>query len=152
MEKIGKFHKIKNQNSMKYKSAICFMTADPLHYGHIRLLERASKIAEKVYAVTESDKIIRKNKGRKAFTSQENRVNDLKGIKYVSEVGMRTTYCNRRYWARRFKADVLVLGSDWKHKKWAGRKLGIPIVYFDRTKDISSTDLRKKYGMGIPLN
>ena len=127
---------------MKYKSALLFMTADPLHYGHIRLIKRASKIAEKVYAITESDKTILNNKKRKAFTTEEERVNDLKGIKYLSGVGMRTHYCNRRYWARFFKADVLVLGSDWKKKKWAGRKLGIPIVYFPRTKNISSTLLR----------
>ena len=118
------------------------MTADPLHYGHLRLIRRASKIAENVYVVTESDYIIRRDKGRTPFSTEMQRVQDLKGIKYVTDAGMRTTYCNRRYWARFFKADVLVLGSDWKNKPWAGRKLGLPIVYFPRTKNISSTLLR----------
>lgn len=128
---------------MKYKNALCFGTFDPLHYGHIRIFERASEIAENVYACTESDKTILNNKKRKAFTSEEQRMQDLRGIKYLKDVGMRTKYCSRAYWAKRFKADVLILGSDWKGKEWAGRKLGIPIVYFERTKNISSTDLRK---------
>lgn len=134
----------------EYKRALVFGAYDPLHFGHIRLLKKASEIAEEVYACTESDAIIRTDKKREPFTSENERVADLKGIKYLSGVGIRTDNQNRDYWAKEFKADVLVLGSDWKGKKWAGEEIGLPIVYFPYTNKISSTYIRN--GMGISQN
>jgi glycerol-3-phosphate cytidylyltransferase len=128
---------------MKYKVAMCFCTADPLHFGHIRLFKRASKIAERVYACTESDEIIRETKNREPFTSENKRVEDLEGIKYLDEVFMRTKKKDRQYFCDQAGAEVLILGSDWKGKKWEGEKLGLPIVYLPRTKEINSTFLRE---------
>lgn len=128
---------------MKYKKALIFCTCDPLHYGHLRLFRRAKKIANKVYACTESNDIIQKAKGRKAYTSAKQRVEDLEGIKYLDGVLIRTQKINRDKIVTLVKPDVLILGSDWKGKDWEGRKYGIKIVYLPRTKEISSTELRE---------
>ena len=132
---------------MKYKKALIFGTYDPLHYAHIRLFERASKLAREVYACTESDEIIRKNKKRDPFTTEIERVKDLRGIKYLKNVFIRTEKINRDFYVKMLKPDVLILGSDWKGKKWEGEGLGVKIIYLPRTEGISSTDIRN--GLGI---
>ena len=133
---------------MKYKTALIFGAFDPLHFGHIRLFKRAKNIAYKVYACTEADEIIRRDKKREPFTNENDRVADLKGIRYLSGVAIRTDIKDRGHWAKKFKADVLILGDDWKGKKWEGLKLKLPVVYFPYTNQISSTIIRN--GVGIP--
>jgi len=150
MDKTGKSNKKKNHSSFRYQRALIFGAYDPLHYGHIRLFKRAKKIAKKVYACTESDEIIFAEKGRYPFTSEYERVEDLKGIKYLSGVSIRRYRKNRDYWVKYYKPDVLILGSDWKDKKWEGENLGVKIIYFPRTKNISSTYIRD--GLGVPKN
>jgi cytidyltransferase-like protein len=136
MAKIGKHQKKKKE----YRVGICFGALDGLHFGHIRLFKKAKEICDKLYAITETDELIKKSKGR-PLTSREERVSDLKGIKYLDNVFVRTK--GRRYWIKKLKPDVLILGDDWKNKEWAGKKLGILIIYFPYTKEISSTMLKK---------
>lgn len=125
-----------------YKRAIVFGAYNPLHFGHIRLLERTARIASKVYAITESDSILRSEKLVEPYTTQSKRVHDLEGIKYVTKAYCRTKSKDRLYWIKKLKPDVLILGSDYKTKDWIGKTYGIKIVYFPRTPDISSTLLR----------
>jgi len=126
-----------------YKVGIVFGAYNPVHFGHIRLLEKTSKICKKVYAITESDSILLREKGVKPFVSQKKRVHDLEGIKYVTKAYCRTNKKDRLYWIRKLKPDVLILGSDYRHKNWIGKTYGIKIVYFPRTPGISSTFLRE---------
>ena len=109
---------------MKYKVAMCFCTADPLHFGHIRLFKRASRIAERVYACTKSDEIIREEWNREPFTTEKERVEDLRGIKYLTDVFIKTKEKDRQYFVDKVGTDVLILGSDWKGRYWEGEKLG----------------------------
>jgi glycerol-3-phosphate cytidylyltransferase len=127
-----------------YKRAIVFGAYNPIHFGHIRLLERTAKIASKVYAITESDAILRSEKLVEPYTTQSKRVKDLEGIKYVTKAYCRTKSKDRLYWVKKLKPDVLILGSDYKTKDWIGKTYGIKIVYLPRTPDISSTLLRNK--------
>lgn len=127
---------------MKYKRGLVFGSFDPLHYGHIRLIRRAKEQCNELFIVCESDYIIEQEKKRKVFCNINERLEDLKDIKYVKDVGVRTIKRDRKYWANFFKADVLFVGDDHKGNWVEGEKLGVTIVYLARTKDISSTLLR----------
>lgn len=157
MVKIGKFHKKKNQNLVRffrdgrfeteylpkpYNIGLVFGKFDPLHFGHIRLFRRAKRYCEILYACTESDGVIEKEQSRKAFTKQRERIADLYGVKYLSGVYCRTKTEDRKNIIDKVKPDVLFLGSDWKDKDWEGKHFGIKIIYLKRTPEISSTYLR----------
>lgn len=135
MAKNGKHYQIKNHHLKKYNVGICFGTYRILHSGHIRLFRQAKKICKKLYAITETDELINKD----IISTCEERVQDLRGIKYLNGVFVRSKKYDRKYWCDYLKADVLILGDDWEHKEWEGKKLRVPIVYFKYTKGISST-------------
>lgn len=146
MAKTGELPKTKSPH---FSRGLVFGAFDPLHFGHIRLFKKASEVCDSLYACTESDKIIKRDKGRDPFTTEQNRVEDLLGVKYLDDVAIRTDEMDRGYWAEHYVADVLFLGGDWKGKKWEGEKLGIPIVYFPYTNEITSTFIRNELPRNI---
>lgn len=133
----------KTKNQYLYKTGLVFGAFDPLHYGHIRLLKRASGMCKTLYACTETNEIIKTEKNRDAFTSEESRLDDLMGIRYLNGVYMRGNGLSRRDIVNKVKPDVLFLGSDWRDKDWEGKHFGIRVEYLERTPDVSSTLLRE---------
>jgi cytidyltransferase-like protein len=58
---------------------------DPLHFGHIELFEKASKLGEKLIVILNSDHQAKLKKG-KAFMPEEERKKILESIKFVDKV------------------------------------------------------------------
>ncbi len=135
---------------MKYKTALLFGTFDPIHFGHIRLFERAYKIAEKIIVAVDSDDLIREVKKRKPFFPYRQRVKDVLSIIYVDKAVMESKEFTKKYWIDKLRPDVLIKGDDWKGKNWPGENLGVPVIYFPYTKEINSTQIRN--GVGISQN
>jgi glycerol-3-phosphate cytidylyltransferase len=146
----GKLPLMPNRYMKKYKRALLFGTFDPLHFGHLRLIRRASQIAQQVYICVDSDQLIRTTKNREPFTPLKERLKDLEMIKGIGGIGVEGLQHGKDYWVKKFKPDVLVKGDDWKGKGWSGERLGVKVKYFPYTKEISSTQIR--YGLGISLN
>ena len=128
----------------KNKKVLVDMTCSILHYGHIRLLRKASKFGEVVVALAKDSDI----KKYKKFTSPFNfkqRKEILNSIKYVSKV-IKADYFITEEFLIKNKIDYLRHGSDNKNS--------VPKKYlkiFRRTKNISSTKLRKKIQKNIDL-
>lgn len=122
---------------------LIFGAFDPLHYGHVRLMRRAKEYCKELYVITESNEIIHEEKGRDAFTSEADRVQDIKGIKYADYVFMRDDEFNRKYWFDMVQPTVIFYGSDWKDKDHVAKHWGAEVIYLPRTPDIDSTKLRK---------
>ena len=127
----------KNRHLKKYKRALVLGSFSPLHYAHIRLFKQAKEISEKVYACTESNKIIWETKGD-PFTTEKERMEDLRGIKYLDGVLIRRG--RREDIIEQVKSDVLILGND---HDWGKKRYGIDVVYFKYTQGISSTKLKR---------
>lgn len=139
----GKHQKMKKQDLKPYNAAMLFGTFDPLHYGHIRLIKRAKKLADFVIVATDSDDLIRDAKQREPFSCLEDRIDDLTQIKGADLVVVESHEHNKKYWIDFLKPDVLIKGDDWKGKGWSGEGLGVEVVYLPHTEGVNSTMLRK---------
>jgi len=122
-------------------------TWDLFHIGHVNILRKARKLAKELIVGVNTDRSVKKHKGYFPIISYHDRVKVLKACKYVDRVieGDLTFNIDK---LKRYKIEVLILGSDWKGKYLAGvgeaKKIGIKIIYFPYTKRISTTKVREK--------
>jgi glycerol-3-phosphate cytidylyltransferase len=113
------------------------MSCTLLHHGHTRLLKKAADIGQVIVALTTDDEILKK-KGYTPELSFEERKEILLAIKYVSDVIPSRWLLDNEY-IRENKIDILVHGDDNSNEITA-----CELLIFERTKDISSSALRRK--------
>lgn len=116
---------------------------DILHTGHIDLLNYAKSLGDHLIVAIDSDERIRHNKGEDRPVNSVNvRKKILENIKAVDEV---IIFSSDQELIDLFsKADIRVIGSDWKGKAIVGEDL-IDIRYFDRVNDESTTKTIEDY-------
>ena len=129
-------------------NVITYGTFDTLHYGHIRLLNRAKLFGDKLYVGVSTDKMC-VLKGKTPFLSLEERISLVSSIRSVDEVFPEEDMSQKVKDAEKLHIDVFVLGDDYKdsfRKMEEYEKLlalGVQIVFLPRTPSISSTIIRK---------
>ena len=127
----------------KYKTGITFGAFDPIHFGHIELFIRAKNLCEKLIVCVSTNAYIEGKKGRKERFSYRKRARSVAAVRCVDIVGNQSPYFSKKQAVKKYKADVIFVGSDWNPKTFTGEGLGIPVVYLPRTKGISSSELVK---------
>lgn len=113
------------------------MSATLIHHGHIRLLKKASKYGAVIVGLT-NDEEINLNKGYTPELAFEYRKEVLESIKYVSEV-VETPWLIDETTLDKYRIDLLVHGNDNSNLVSKER-----IKIFDRTRGVSSNELRSK--------
>jgi cytidyltransferase-like protein len=113
------------------------MTCSLLHHGHVRLLKKASSFGDVIVALTKDSEI---NKYKKFHSPLKfrHRKEILESIRYVSKV-IPSKFIISQKFLEKNKIDYLVHGDDNKNK--IDKKY---LKLFKRTKNISSSKLRKK--------
>ena len=119
------------------KKVLVDMSMTLIHHGHIRLLEKASKLGKVILALT-TDEEIRKFKGYDPELSYENRKEIANAIIYISEVIPWAWLIDQEFFEKT-NADYLVHGSDNTNNIDKEK-----LIIFERTEGISSTILRKR--------
>lgn len=97
------------------KKIITYGTFDLLHYGHINLLQRAKAMGDYLLVGLSSDEF-NALKHKQSYYSYNERKTILEAIKYVDEVFPENTREQKPDDIQKYKADVLVMGDDWKGK------------------------------------
>ena len=125
------------------RTVITFGTYDVFHVGHLRILERAAELGDRLVVGVSADALNIAKKGRAPVFSQSERIAIVGAIKGVDEVFVEESLELKRHYLEHFGADVLVMGDDW-----AGRfdemKDICEVVYLPRTPAISTTALIEK--------
>lgn len=126
-------------NNLKKEKKIILvdMSATLIHHGHIRLLQKASKLGNVIIALTTDEEII-KHKGYTPELSFEERKEVLLSIKYVKNVIPSPWLLDMDYF-KSTGADYLVHGNDNSNlieKNY--------LKEFHRTEGISSSLIRKR--------
>lgn len=114
---------------------------DVLHIGHVKLLEYASTLGS-VKVGIDTDKRIKSIKGpNRPFNSLSDRVEFLHSIKYIDSVNIFDTTEQLIDLIKQYQPDYMVIGSDYRDKLIVGSEYIKEIVYFDRIKGKSTTNI-----------
>lgn len=124
------------------RRVITYGTFDLLHYGHINLLRRAKELGDYLIVCLSTDEF-NALKGKKAFFTYEQRKMLLEAIRYVDLVIPETSWEQKVNDVKEYHVDIFVIGDDWKGKFDFLKEQGVEVVYLERTKEISTTNIKK---------
>lgn len=125
------------------KKVITYGTFDMLHQGHLNILKRAKALGDYlIVGVTSDDFDSRRGK----INVQQSMMERVEGVK---ETGLADQIIIEEYEGQKiddincFGVDIFAIGSDWQGK-FDYLSGFCKVVYLERTKGISSTQIRSK--------
>jgi rfaE bifunctional protein nucleotidyltransferase chain/domain len=119
----------------------CF---DLLHVGHLRFLERARLLGDRLIVGVAADSVIALDKGRSPVIPEDQRLELVRGLACVSEA---VIYRELRFLKeiRKFKPHILAVGEQWgsmeRHleaSNWMKQHGGM-LATIDYTREVSTT-------------
>jgi choline-phosphate cytidylyltransferase len=125
------------------RTVITFGTFDVFHVGHLRMIERAAALGDRLVVGVSADALNQRKKGREPVFSQSERMAIVASLRMVDEVFVEESLELKRDYIERYAADVLVMGDDWEGKFDEFRDV-CEVVYLSRTPAISTTALIEK--------
>ena len=134
------------------KRVLTYGTYDLLHYGHIRLLQRAKALGDYLIVALSTDEF-NAIKGKKAYHNYETRKKMLEAIRYVDLVIPEEKWEQKIDDVKKYDVDIVVMGSDWAGSdRFDYLKDYCELVYLDRTEGISTTKIKRELGLQEPRN
>ena len=125
---------------MSNRTVITFGTFDVFHVGHVRVLQRAAELGDRLVVGVSADALNIAKKGRPPVFNQDERLEIISALKVVDEVFVEESLELKRDYIVEHGADVLVMGDDWAGKfDWVGDVC--EVVYQPRTPSVSTTGL-----------
>lgn len=119
------------------KKVITYGTFDTLHFGHIRLLERAKSLGDYLIVGLSSDEF-NAGKGKTSHFNYAERKAFLDAIRYVDEVIPECDWEQKSRDVVAHQIDTFTMGDDWKGEFDFLAEF-CKVHYLSRTPAISST-------------
>lgn len=134
------------------KRVLTYGTFDLLHYGHIRLLQRAKALGDYLIVALSTEEF-NELKGKKTYHNYETRKMMLEAIRYVDLVIPEENWEQKINDVREYHADIVVMGSDWAGSdKFEYLNDYCEVVYLDRTEGISTTKIKEDLKLQKPIS
>ena len=125
---------------MSPRTVITFGTFDVFHVGHVRVLQRAAELGDRLVVGVSSDALNFSKKGRAPVFNEDERLEIIGSLRVVDGVFLEESLEKKRDYIVEQHADVLVMGDDWAGKfDWV--KDVCDVVYLPRTPSVSTTGL-----------
>ena len=122
---------------------ITYGTYDLLHYGHIRLLERAKALGDYLIVGVTADGFDRARGKINVQQSLMDRIEAVKATGIADEIIVEEYEGQKIDDIKRFDVDIFTVGSDWKgHFDYLNEFC--KVVYLDRTEGVSSSEIRSE--------
>ncbi|MCW2814202.1 MAG: tagD [Nocardioides sp.] len=120
------------------RTVITFGTFDVFHVGHLRVIERAAALGDRLVVGVSADELNLRKKGREPVFSQGERLEIVAALRCVDQVFVEESLELKRDYIVQHGADVLVMGDDWTGR-FDELKDACEVVYLPRTPAISTT-------------
>lgn len=123
------------------KTVITYGTFDMFHVGHLKLLRRLSEMGDRVIVAVSTDEF-NELKGKKTLIPYDQRAAIVEAIDCVDKVIPENSWEQKLSDVKDHNVDVFAIGEDWKGKFDFLEDL-CEVTYLERTKNISTTDLKR---------
>lgn len=122
---------------------ITYGTYDLLHYGHIRLLQRAKALGDYLIVAVTADDFDKKRGKINVHQTLMERIEGVKALGIADEIIVEEYEGQKIDDIRKYDVDIFTVGSDWIGK-FDYLNSFCKVVYIDRTEGISSSDIRSQ--------
>lgn len=122
------------------RKVLTYGTFDLLHKGHVLLLQRAKALGDHLTVAISTDEF-NAIKGKKAYTSWEDRKLILEALSCVDEVIPENHWDQKISDVQTNNIDLFVMGDDWEGK-FDFLKEYCQVVYLPRTEGISTSKIK----------
>jgi rfaE bifunctional protein nucleotidyltransferase chain/domain len=118
-------------------------TFDILHPGHVAMLNTARSYGDYLVVAIDTDRRVRELKGEtRPVNNQNDRRIMLSNLKAVDIVELFDSKEDLIELMKRYKPDVYVKGSDWKHDRAStAEQYCNKVIYYDRIDEYSTTQI-----------
>lgn len=134
------------------KRVITYGTFDLFHIGHYNILKRAKEYGDYLIVGVTGENYDAERGKLSVQDSLSKRIDNVKKTGFADLIIVEEYLGQKISDIVKYNIDIFVIGSDWKGKFDHLSKY-CDVIYLERTKDISSTQLREKhlniYKMGI---
>lgn len=135
---------------MKKKTVITYGTFDMFHIGHLKLLERLSKLGDELIVCVSTDEF-NEIKGKKTIIPYKQRAEIVNAIKYVDKVIPENDWEQKINDIKENDVDIFAMGDDWEGK-FDFLNEYCEVKYLSRTDGISSSALKKQLNKISEIN
>ena len=123
------------------KTVITYGTFDLFHRGHLRLLERARALGDRLVVAVSTDEF-NEGKGKRTVIPYADRAAIVQAIRFVDDVIPEESWAQKRDDIRRLGVTTFVMGDDWRGK-FDDLKDLCEVVYLPRTSLVSTTSIKE---------
>lgn len=117
----------------------CF---DILHRGHFELFNYAKSLGDRLIVGVDTDEKVTKDKGLdRPYNNIDDRIYALNSLQAVDLTYIFNSREELIQLIKQISPDILVVGSDWKGKEIVGGMYAKEIIYFNRIKNYSTTNI-----------
>lgn len=125
------------------RTVLTFGTFDVFHVGHLRILERAAALGDRLVVGVSSDALNISKKGRPPVFPESERMGIVAALRCVDAVFLEESLEKKREYLLCHQADVLAMGDDWKGRFDEFADI-CRVIYFERTPAVSTTAIIEK--------
>lgn len=125
------------------KRVITYGTFDLIHQGHINILKRAKALGDYLVVGVTSEEYDYNRGKLNVKQSLLERIENVKATGLVDEIVVEEYFGQKIDDIQKYNIDTFVIGSDWLGK-FDYLNEYCEVVYLDRTKGVSSTQLRNE--------
>lgn len=127
---------------IQYMTVLTYGTFDLFHKGHLKLIQRAKKLGDKLIIGLSTDEFNRE-KGKISYFNFSERKQILSSLKEVNLIIPENNWDQKCQDIFNYKVDIFVMGSDWEGK-FDYLKPYCSVIYLPRTKDICTTNIKEE--------